>query len=221
MGEAVREKSAQSEEDAVPIIEKESRRERNKRVKLERIVSSARTLFRTKGYEETRTQDIADGADVGSGTLFLYAKSKEDLLVLVFMDEMYELIDNIFQTIPENTPLLAQAMEVFGRMIDYHNRDFATAGKLIRELTFLQNPERRDEVFSIQKTISRNIARLVEIAQQRGEIREDVDSLIAARCIFAIYSSQMTFWLGGFFSEAEFRQMLQKLLSQLVDGMRT
>ena len=59
------------------------RRERNKQAKLDRIVAAARELFAEHGVDEVTTQQIADKADIGTGTLFLYAKSKGDLLLLV------------------------------------------------------------------------------------------------------------------------------------------
>ncbi len=59
------------------------RRERNKRHKLERIVAAASELFAEHGVEEVTTQQIADKADIGTGTLFLYAKTKGELLLLV------------------------------------------------------------------------------------------------------------------------------------------
>src|SRR5438270_7531666 len=59
------------------------RRERNKQEKLERITAAARELFAEHGVDEVTTQQIADRADIGTGTLFLYAKSKGELLLLV------------------------------------------------------------------------------------------------------------------------------------------
>lgn len=59
------------------------RRERNKQAKLERIISAASELFAARGVDEVTTQQIADAADIGSGTLFLYAKTKGELLLLV------------------------------------------------------------------------------------------------------------------------------------------
>jgi AcrR family transcriptional regulator len=60
-----------------------SRRERNKQAKLDRITAAARELFAEHGIDEVTTQQIADKADIGAGTLFLYAKSKGELLLLV------------------------------------------------------------------------------------------------------------------------------------------
>lgn len=59
------------------------RRERNKQEKLDRITAAARELFSVHGVDEVTTQQIADKADIGTGTLFLYAKTKGELLLLV------------------------------------------------------------------------------------------------------------------------------------------
>lgn len=59
------------------------RRERNKQAKLERITAAASELFSEHGVDEVTTQQIADAADIGTGTLFLYAKTKGELLLLV------------------------------------------------------------------------------------------------------------------------------------------
>jgi TetR/AcrR family transcriptional regulator len=59
------------------------RRERNKLDKLERITAAAAELFADRGVDDVTTQEIADRADIGTGTLFLYAKTKGELLLLV------------------------------------------------------------------------------------------------------------------------------------------
>lgn len=59
------------------------RRERNKQDKLDRITAAARELFTKFGVDDVTTQQIADKADIGTGTLFLYARTKAELLLLV------------------------------------------------------------------------------------------------------------------------------------------
>ncbi|MGW9030857.1 TetR/AcrR family transcriptional regulator [Streptomyces sp. NPDC055722] len=59
------------------------RRERNKQQKLDRITAAARELFAQYSVEEVTTQQIAAKADIGTGTLFLYVKSKGELLLLL------------------------------------------------------------------------------------------------------------------------------------------
>ncbi|MBZ4487112.1 TetR/AcrR family transcriptional regulator [Microbacterium sp. cx-55] len=65
------------------------RRERNKLDKLERIMAAAGELFEERGVDEVTTQQVADRADIGTGTLFLYAKTKAELLLLV-QNSLYE-----------------------------------------------------------------------------------------------------------------------------------
>ena len=59
------------------------RRERNKQEKLRRITDAASRLFAERGVDEVTTREIADAADIGTGTLFFYAKNKGELLLLV------------------------------------------------------------------------------------------------------------------------------------------
>ncbi|MBY4131191.1 TetR/AcrR family transcriptional regulator [Rhodococcus fascians] len=66
-----------------PHPEPVSRRERNKQDKLARITAAARELFLERGVDDVTTQEIAEKADIGTGTLFLYAKTKGELLLLV------------------------------------------------------------------------------------------------------------------------------------------
>lgn len=59
-----------------------SQRERNKQEKLQRITDAAQKLFSAKGVGDVTTNEVAKAADVATGTLFLYAKTKGDLLLL-------------------------------------------------------------------------------------------------------------------------------------------
>jgi AcrR family transcriptional regulator len=59
------------------------RRERAKRDKRARILAAARELFARHGVGGVTTQQIADRADVAIGTLYLYASTKAELLIMV------------------------------------------------------------------------------------------------------------------------------------------
>lgn len=59
------------------------RRERAKRDKQARIMAAARDLFAERGVSAVTTQQVADRADVAIGTLYLYAATKAELLIMV------------------------------------------------------------------------------------------------------------------------------------------
>ena len=63
-------------------------RERNKRNKLQRILVAATQLFAEHGYSQVTTQQIAEVAQVGTGTLFRYVGSKSELLVMVMNERL-------------------------------------------------------------------------------------------------------------------------------------
>ena len=58
----------------------EGRRARKRRATRAAIQQAALSLFLSKGYDETTTQEIARAADVSPGTLFNYFPTKEDLV---------------------------------------------------------------------------------------------------------------------------------------------
>jgi len=73
---------------AQPALDTPSRRERNKREKRERIVRAARSPAARKGFESATTREIAQATDMGAGTRFLSAGTKEDLLVSIARAEI-------------------------------------------------------------------------------------------------------------------------------------
>lgn len=52
--------------------------------KRERIIAAAGRFFGEKGYHNTTTAEIAEAAGVAAGTIYIYFRSKEELLVAVF-----------------------------------------------------------------------------------------------------------------------------------------
>jgi TetR/AcrR family transcriptional regulator len=55
-------------------------RRRRKHARADEIRSAALALFVEKGFDATRTEEIADRAGISKGTLYVYYASKEDLL---------------------------------------------------------------------------------------------------------------------------------------------
>jgi len=202
------------------IVDGEGRRERNKREKRDRIVATARRLYREQGYGNTTTQQIAKGAEIAAGTLFLYAKSKEDLLALVFADEMRDLIERAYRSIDLDAPFLEQVGALFKRFIAYHARDVGIARALIREITFLSNRDRAADLIAITRSITDKLVAFAERAVERGELDADVDRDVLANCLFSVYYQQLQTWLSGYVSKRQFERSLATMLEQIVNGCR-
>jgi AcrR family transcriptional regulator len=122
------------------------RRERNKQVKLERIVAAARELFTEHGVDDVTTQQIAEKADIGAGTLFLYAKTKGELLLLVQNSGYADALEE-GKAAAESVPDALDAVMAIVRPVVECNRIQIDNGRTyLRELAFgdPEEPHHRD-----------------------------------------------------------------------------
>jgi len=71
------------------------RRAQSKEAIRKRIVNAALALFRTKGFDATTTKAIARKAGIAEGTVFNYFKSKEDIALLFFEQEVDQAIASV------------------------------------------------------------------------------------------------------------------------------
>jgi AcrR family transcriptional regulator len=170
-----------------------NRTERKKREKLDRIKCAARSLFGRKGFEATTTREIAEAADIGAGTLFLYAGSKEDLLVMIFREEVGKAVDEAFESMTERK-LLEQLLRVFGAMIAHHERNVGLARVFVKELPFVEDS--RHGVTTFMAELLKRIGALIERAQGRGEVRLGISPAALAQNLFAVYFATLQRWLG-------------------------
>jgi TetR/AcrR family transcriptional regulator len=130
------------------------RRERNKRDKLERIIAAARELFDTYGVDAVTTQQIADKADIGTGTLFLYAKSKSELLLMVQNSSYVDALEE-GKAAAESTSDVVEAVLAVIRPVVECNRAHVENGRTyLRELVFgdPEEPHHRDALTLTIKT---------------------------------------------------------------------
>lgn len=188
------------------------RRERNKRAKKARILTAARELFDKQGYAETTTSEIAEAADIGTGTLFLYARSKEDLLVLVFKDEMVAAAQELFAHLPRRASPVTQMMSVFKGMFDYHSQNIELSQILLRELVIPSSSERTAEIDELLDVIRGGLAEIV--CQACGAANADPE--LTARSAFAIYYYSLISWIGGAAEQTESLALLRRQLSALL-----
>lgn len=195
------------------------RRERNKQEKRARIIVAAKALFGSKGFADTTTQEIAEKADIGTGTLFLYAKSKEELLVMVFSGDMLEQAQNAFLHLPASGSLVDKLMHVFGYMIEYHEQDKELSRALLKEVTILTTPGPRRDLALLMRCIYGGISDMIAAGQKAGTVREGVDTLLAAENLFSIYYLTLLGWISGEISKPRFLKKLRAKLTIGVEGL--
>lgn len=171
-----------------------SRRERQKQDKLRRIREAAWALFREHGFEGTTTRAIAERADIGTGTLFLYAKDKSDLLFLLFNDEIAGVAEARLASVRDDLPLLQQLLYVFRGFLDIYADVRPLARRFVQLLVHVEG-ENRAAYEAMNMAFFAGIAELVETAKQRGELRADADTMRVVLTVFAVYAFFVLTWL--------------------------
>jgi AcrR family transcriptional regulator len=195
------------------------RREQNKVEKRGRIIAAARALFTHKGFEATTTQEIAEAAGVAAGTVFTYAKTKDDLLILVFHDEMLAVVERAYRVAVGQSGLVDRLIVFFETLVAYHERDLPLAHALMRQLGYVGSAEQRALVSELMTALLGRLARLVEAGKGEGEVAAASPLLAAARSLFAVYYFHLGGMLSGYIDRAQFDRVLRTDLELLLTGL--
>lgn len=162
--------------------------------KRERITDAAISVFARKGYHLSRVSDVAKEAGVADGTIYLYFKNKEDLLLSIFEEKMAMLNELMKEEVSSfdcplerirafstqhfkqlrTYPLIAQVFQV----------ELRQSHKFLREY----RPEKLWEYLNI-------FGAAIEQAQREGLIRPDVDPFIAKWSFFGALDELSIQWV--------------------------
>jgi AcrR family transcriptional regulator len=104
------------------------RRERRKLATRSELVRAGRELFGEKGLYDARIEDLADRAGIAKGTLYLYFRSKEELVQAVVEAGFDDLAHHVGAAVEGEHTL----RERVGRIVDSHFEFFAANPDLVR-----------------------------------------------------------------------------------------
>lgn len=159
------------------------RRERNKQEKLDRITAAAAELFAEYGVEDVTTQQIADKADIGTGTLFLYAKTKGELLLLVQNAHYAEALERGRADAETIQDALGAVMAVVRPIVECNRTQIDNGRFYLREMVFGDPTEpQHSAALSIVGQTEEAIAAILG----REELAGAGDAATTARIVSAI-----------------------------------
>jgi TetR/AcrR family fatty acid metabolism transcriptional regulator len=165
-----------------------------KEAKREGILDAAVLEIARRGYYGTTVSTIARRAGVADGTIYLYFKSKEDLLVSIFERAMLRFNEEAASIVEAG----AGAEDKLRRVVALHlsllgeDRDLAVIFQVefrhtLHILERLSHSRMRDYLALI--------ARVLEQGKEEGVFRPDLDALLAAKMVFGILDEMATDWV--------------------------
>src|ERR1700753_2902826 len=152
--------------------------------KRERILAAAERVFAKHGFFAARVSEIAKEAGVADGTIYLYFKSKDDLLISLFEHRMRQVNAVLSQAIADRPP--GEQLRVF---IQAYLQLVADAPATVEVLTIeLRQSSKFMKEYDNPEFASflRMLGGIIADGQARGELETEIPGHIAARMIFGI-----------------------------------
>ena len=162
--------------------------------KRQRILEAATHVFARKGYFAARVSDIAKKAGVADGTIYLYFRNKEDILVRLFDQVMSEHVEEAREAVR----VLPSAPE---RLLAVAERHLAVLGEN-RDLAAVFQVELRQSTRFMERFTASWLRdyfalldEVLEEGQRDGSLRTDVNRKLAAKVLFGALDETVTSWL--------------------------
>jgi TetR/AcrR family fatty acid metabolism transcriptional regulator len=153
-------------------------------------------VFARKGFYATRVSEVAKAAEVADGTIYLYFRSKDDLLVSLFESR----VDKLLAFLEHERPRAVRPPDQLRRIIEMQlgllegERDLAEVITVIfRQSMKLMKRQAASKFMAYLDAI----ARVVADGQAAGEFRRDVSPHFAARAIFGALDGITLTWALG------------------------
>ncbi|HEX9191581.1 MAG TPA: TetR/AcrR family transcriptional regulator [Candidatus Deferrimicrobiaceae bacterium] len=151
--------------------------------KRNRILRAAIRIFSQKGFFNSKVSEIARASGVADGTIYLYFKNKDDLLISLFEEKMGEVVAGVRQRISAGGGALAKLRIFIDNHMELLERDAGLIEVLQVELRqskkFLKDytPEKFFEYLEV-------ISDILEEGKREGLFRPDLNVSVARRAIF-------------------------------------
>jgi TetR/AcrR family fatty acid metabolism transcriptional regulator len=156
---------------------------RDRTDKHELILDAAIRVFAQKGFHGARISDVAEAAGVADGTIYLYFKNKDDLLLTIFEEKMDLLQAGLEAALQGVTDPLEQ-VRTFAHYHFRQVRDHRELAEVLQIELRLSNKflkEYRPEKLWVYLG---RFADIVRGGQDKGVIRADVDPFMAMWAFF-------------------------------------
>lgn len=162
--------------------------------KYQALIDAAVQVFAEHGYHNAQISRIAQAAGVAGGTVYLYFKNKQDLLVSVFQERLGCLVrDTEAKLAQVDDP--REKLAVFVRQ-HYEALDKDPAFATVTQVELRQSdPEIRVAISRVMKDYFNIIDRIVAEGQRSGAIRKDLSPRMVRNLIFGTLDQNVTAWV--------------------------
>lgn len=163
--------------------------EKQNKDKQKRIIEAAILEFSEKGFENANTNRIAREANISVGSLFKYFNNKTDLFLYIVKLAEAELESQIHGVLSMEKDFFDTVHMILSLIHEYSKTDKALV-RLYHEMTSIGQSSLVETVVStLEKVAGSEYKTMIRDAQDKGEIRADVDPAVVAFILDNIFMS--------------------------------
>lgn len=162
--------------------------------KYNQIIEAAVEVIAENGYHASQVAKIANKAGVADGTIYLYFKNKEDILISVFEEKMGQFIAHITEAIKNKN----NADEKLFELIKLHFRQLSEDHHLaiVTQLELRQsNPSLRLQINNVLKPYLNVIDSIINEGMQEKIFRNHLNVRLVRQMIFGTLDETVTNWV--------------------------
>ena len=204
---------------ATDITNMQPLREQNKSNKRRAILNAAIKLFPQKGYHHTSIEELARQAGVGKGTVYSYFQTKKDIVRAFCEDELEQTRQALTTQNGKQKSLMEQLLLIFLAEFN-HITEHPEFGRIYLQETVFPHEHYGAADLEVQSQYFAILYPLFERAQQRGELRDDLEMLHIAGHFRALNLLVLSCWYNGMLSTDEIPEALVVLITQAMNGLQ-
>ncbi len=162
--------------------------------KREAILRAAITVFAQRGYFNSKVADIAGAAGIADGTVYLYFKSKDEILHSIFDRAMEEFIADGKREIAEIESIEKRLRRIAELHLERLGAD--------RDLAVVFQVELRGSTKFMEEFSGGGFAeyldiirQTIEAGQKSGAFRKDLKAIVAAKIFYGALDEMVTNWI--------------------------
>ncbi|MBI3649998.1 MAG: TetR/AcrR family transcriptional regulator [Acidobacteria bacterium] len=162
--------------------------------KYEAILRAAIKVFAKGGFFYSKVADVAREAGVADGTVYLYFKNKDDILVSIFNHVTEQALTQARTVLAE----LDDPAEKLRRLVEGHLEMYARD----RDLAIVFQVELRSSIKFMEQFSATKVTEyldliggVIEEGQRRGLFRKELKTRIVAKILFGALDEMVTNWV--------------------------
>jgi TetR/AcrR family fatty acid metabolism transcriptional regulator len=187
--------------------------------KYQKIIQAATRVFAEKGFYNAKVSDVAREAQVADGTIYLYFKNKDDLLISIFEESM----DVFKATVLTQLAQTQDPVEKLGKFIQLHlelvrkNQDTAQ----VLQVELRQSAKFMKEYAGTKfKEYLAIISSILEEGKVKGLFRSSINPFIVKRALFGAIDEMALEWVLMKKKKYSTDAAAQQLCDLFIEGLK-